>query len=273
VAPSSGPPGSAPDRRRAIRPRSRTALLAAACLAVSAAAGATSASGGTLSSLEVPGHQLADGDFETGNLTQWSVAARARPSSITVVRKPVRQGRFAARFEVRRGDNPIGFGDRAQIQINTGEREGQTRWYSWSTQFAKNFPRYANWQLVAQWHARADGSPPIGFFVDDDDLVLQVHRTGRPGQVLGVVDIWRGPLLRGRWRDIKMHVHWSGSDRLGWVELWIDGARQRFDDGSLRRRIRTMFPGIGNYFAIGYYRQSGLARTGVVYHDAFRMSG
>ena len=251
---------------RAARATLTLAAVAAALAAPAAAQGAGQ------SALSIPGHVLALGDFETGGLTQWSVAARARPSSIRVVTSPVREGRYAARFEVRRGDNPIGFGDRAQIQINTNEREGQVRWYSWSTRVARDFPRYDAWQVLAQWHANADGSPPVGFFVEGDDLALEVHRTARPGHVLSVVDIWRGPLLRGRWRDIKMHVRWSGSDRRGWVELWIDGVRQRFDDGSVRRRIRTMYPGIGNYFTMGYYRQSGLAKTGVVYHDAFRMS-
>ena len=248
-------------------------LSAIACLAACVAAAAVAGGAGRQSALQVPGKVLAVGDFETGGLTQWSVAARKRATSIAVVRTPVRQGLYAARFEVRRGDNPIGFGDRAQIQIGTNETEGQVRWYSWSTRLAKTFPRYGNWQVLAQWHAKAAGSPPVGFFAENDDLVLQIHRTGRPGQVLSTEDIWRGPLLRGQWRDIKMHVRWSGSDARGWIELWIDGARQRFDDGSVRRRIRTMYPGVSNYFAMGYYRQSGLSQPGVVYHDAFRMTG
>jgi hypothetical protein len=249
--------------------RNRLALALVACAALAAPA---AGQGATQSALAIPGQALAVGDFETGGLTQWSIAARKRTSSIQVVRSPVRQGRYAARFEVRRGDNPIGFGDRAQIQINTGEREGQVRWYSWSTRVARDFPRYGAWQVLAQWHAKASGSPPVAFFAEGDDLVLKVHRTGRPGRVLSIVDVWRGPLPRGTWRDIKMRVRWSGSDRRGWIELWIDGRRQRFDDGTQRRRIRTMYPGIGNYMAMGLYRQSGLARRGVVYHDAFRMS-
>jgi len=220
----------------------------------------------------IPGRTLVSGDFETGDLSQWTGIARVRTSAVSVVRGPVRQGRFAARFEVHDGDNPIGFGDRAQIQIGTNEREGQTRWYSWSTRVSRSFPRYESFQVLAQWHAKADGSPPVGFFAEGDDLVLRLHRTALPGQVINVVDAWRGPLLRGSWQDIKMRVHWSGDDRRGWVELWIGGVRQRFDDGSIQRRIRTMYPGIGNYFTMGYYRQSGLPQPGVVFHDGFRMT-
>jgi Polysaccharide lyase len=221
---------------------------------------------------KLPTSNLVQGDFETGDLGQWSGVARVRARSITVVRSPVRQGRYAARFEVRRGDNPIGYGDRAQIQIGTNETEGALRWYAWSTRVAPSFPRYWNWQVLAQWHAKASGSPPIAFMAERDDLVLRVHRHRAPGSVIDVRDIWRGPLRRGAWRDIAMRVRWSGSDRRGWVELWIDGTRQRFDDGSLRRRIRTMYPGVGNYFTLGYYRQSGLSRPGIVFHDGFRMT-
>ena len=64
-----------------------------------------------------------------------------------------------------------------------------------------------------------------------------------------------------------MRVRWSGSDRRGWVELWMNGRRV-----VKRARVRTMYPGYGNYFKQGYYRCNCLTRTGVVYHDGFRQS-
>lgn len=253
-------------------PRGRAAICAGAICATAASLAAPGEAPAAASHLTTPGRVLAQGDFETGDLSQWSGVAGISARSVTVVRSPSRQGRFAARFEVRSGDNPIGFGDRAQIQIGTRETEGQTRWYAWSTRVSKSFPSYRSFQVLAQWHAEADGSPPIGFFAEGDDLVLRVHRHAAPGHVLEVRDIWRGPLARGTWRDIRMRVTWSGNDRRGSVRLWINGVSQRFDDGSGQRRIRTMYPGIRNYFTMGYYRQSGLPRPGVVFHDGFRMS-
>jgi hypothetical protein len=189
-----------------------------------------------------------------------------------VVASPVRQGHYAARFEVRNGDDPIGFGDRAEVQVGTGESEGEERWYAWSTMLASDSPRSSIWQVISQWHANADGSPPLAFFASDDRIVLQAHRFSGPGSPIDIKDIWSGPMRRGQWQDIKMHVKWSGSDSVGFVELWIDGVQQRFDDGTTRRAIRTLTPGVGAYFKQGLYRQSGLAPTGVVYHDGFRMS-
>lgn len=255
--------------RRATRwGRALAASVAAGALLVAVgAAGAAPKQPAALGGME-----LQRADFETGDFTQWDGKNVVADRSARIVRSPVRQGRYSARFEVRRGDNPIGFGDRAQVALGTDESEGQVRAYRWSTLFAKSFPTYDGWQVVAQWHAKADGSPPLAFYVDRDSLILKANRFSSPGRRIDEVELWRGPLLRGRWRDIGVRARWSGSDARGWVELWIDGRRQRLDDGSLRRRIRTMYPGIENYFVLGYYRQFGLRGTGIVYHDGFRMT-
>jgi hypothetical protein len=248
-----------------------------AALAALTAVGALAASGIVAAApprhlAALGGRVLASADFETGDFRQWDGKNVVAERSARVVSRPVRQGRFAARFEVREGDNPIGYGDRAQVALATDEREGQVRAYRWSSLFARDFPRYSAWQVAAQWHAQANGSPPLAFYVERDSLVLRANRHAGPGRPIDAIDLWRGALLRGRWRDIGVRVRWSGRDARGWVELWIDGVRQRLDDGTYRRSVRTMYPGINNYFVIGYYRQFGLPRTGVVYHDAFRMT-
>jgi hypothetical protein len=230
------------------------------------------------SGLDIPGVILRTGNFNTGDLSQWSGHQNLRSYSLTTVAAPAREGSYAGRFEVRKGDDPLCaagwgcYGDRSEVQMGTGETEGQERWYSWSTMVAPDFPRSSAWQVVSQWHANADGSPPIAFFAENDDLVLRFHRTASPGRILNVVDAWRGPLKRGSWQDIRLHVKWSGSDTVGFVELWINGVAQTFDTGGTRRYIRNMYPGIGNYFKQGLYRQAGLAQTGIVYHDGFKMS-
>ena len=160
----------------------------------------------------------------------------------------------------------------AYLPWRTGEAEGEQRWYAWSTMLASDFPRTNAWQVISQWHANADGSPPLAFFAEGDSIELQAHRFSGPGAEIDIKDIWTGPMKRGQWQDIQMHVKWSGSDSVGFVELWIDGVQQRFDDGTTKRFIRTLTPGVGAYFKQGLYRQSGIAGTGVVYHDGFRMS-
>jgi hypothetical protein len=217
-------------------------------------------------------------DFETGNLSQWDSVQTVASDRIRTVTSPVRQGGFAGRFEVRPGDDPFCqngggcFGDRAEVSLDTNEREGDERWYSWSTMVGTDVPSTSAFQVVSQWHSRADGRPPLAFFAQNDSLVLWIHPHRGPNDQIAFVKAWSGPLRRGEWQDIVMHIKWSGSDSIGFVELWVNGVRQTFDNGQQRRNIRTMYPGISNYFKQGYYRESGISATGVVYHDGFKMS-
>ena len=214
-----------------------------------------------------PGVERARADFETGDLRQWDGFQRVADDRIQVVTDPVDQGRFAGRFEVRDGDNPIGFGDRAEVQLATDESEGDDRWYAWSTMFDRSFPTSDAWQVVTQWHASSDGPPPLAFYVERDRLTLQTNPYDERGVRSDPVLHWSGPLDRGRWRHLRLHVIWSGNDEVGLVQLWVDGRRV-----TPKIRTRTLRPGEGVYLKQGYYRRSGEPRTGIVYHDGFRMS-
>lgn len=216
----------------------------------------------------LPGTPVFTGDFETGDLRQWDVVQAVGRRSARVVDAPRRQGRYAARFEVRQGDDPIdSTGDRSEVSQDTEEDEGQDRWYAFDIMVPPDFPALDTWQVVAQWHSSEDGSPPVGFYVDGDELVLQVNRHAAAGEPLETVFPWRGPLKRGRWREIVMNVRWSGSDEDGLIRLWVDGVPVL--PGT---RVRTLYPGFPNYSKIGYYRDDEATPVGVVYHDGFRVT-
>jgi hypothetical protein len=216
----------------------------------------------------IPGRLVVRGDWETGDLSQWDGAQAVSRDRIQVVTSPVDQGRYAGRFEVRNGDNPIGYGDRAEVQVDTGEKEGADRWYAWSTLFDPTYPTSDAWQVVSQWHCDCDGTPSVGFYVIRNRLALQINphdAEERPIREPRI--IWSTPLDRGTWHRIRLHVIWSGSDRDGLVDLWHDGEHVA---GPVH--IRTLYPGHAAYFKQGLYRQSGVPQTGIVYHDAFRAS-
>lgn len=217
----------------------------------------------------VAGTELFRADFETGDLRQWDGVQAVAGHGIRVVDDPVAQGRHAARFEVRDGDNPIDADDRAELQLASGEAEGDLRWYGWSTMFAPDFPSIDGFQVVTQWRPRnADGPPSMGFYVTGDRIRLQVN----PYDAEGVparppVIEWTGPLDRGAWLHFRMRVRWSGDDARGAIDLWVDG-RHVVEDA----RIRTLYPGDGGYLKQGYYRRAGEPETGVLYHDGLRVS-
>ena len=67
------------------------------------------------------------GDFETGNLSQWTALQAKDPSRVTIRSDVVRQGRYAARFEVRSGDSNVagsGSGERTHLYIGTAMTDG-----------------------------------------------------------------------------------------------------------------------------------------------------
>ncbi|MGA5463061.1 polysaccharide lyase [Mycobacterium sp. NPDC050041] len=229
------------------------------------------------------------GDYSTGDFRQWSVqcpgyngpgAEFPGSSSAEVVPDP--QYGHAARFEVRRGDvPPFGGGERSEVSgdDNSGGRAGQERWYRFATRFDPGFPgdhADLGWGVTNQWHGDADaGSPPLNWGVGEQNgqWTLLAARQSAPGQYLDTVPLFRTPLDAGRWHDVKMHVRWSTSDEDGFVELWLDGARQTFTDGSTTYRVRTLIPGTpapSVYYKEGYYRQNDIAPTGIVHHAGFR---
>jgi hypothetical protein len=267
------------------RARTLGALLAIAAVpAFSGTASAASATG-----LDLPGTTLWTGDYETGSTSQWHGCQKSGTYSITMPTSNVRQGRYSGRYEVRDGDNPIGYGERAECQRDTNEQEGQERWYSWSTYFAPDFPvenATSGWGTFTQWHAKASGSPPVGLFLEGGKMVLKIHRQSSPGNFVGIINPWGMDFAsnRGRWIDFRMRVKWSGSDSTGWIELWVDGVQQKMNwplggnassfggVGATRLRTRTLVPGYGAYYKQGFYRSVGNDGTAVIYHDAFRMT-
>jgi Polysaccharide lyase len=240
------------------------------------------------------------GDFETGNFDQWpicqNVTAGSEPCasvpdqgySMQVENTVVRQGRYAARFEVRQGDKPLCCGDRAEVsgEAPTGANEGDERWYQWSTMFDNNFPADQGWSVVSQWHAGSDGSPPLSIVAGPTagQTDIGANRWGvmmstwnSPGDAGPTFTPWSAPLVRGVWNDIKLHVKWSASDKVGYLEFWLNGAPQTFGSapcaGQTRCAVRTLMPGGGGvYFKQGYYRSDSTTSVGVVYHDGFSVA-
>lgn len=213
-------------------------------------------------------------NYETGNFRQWT-ALQALPGRAAIVRSPTRQGRFAARFVVRPGDDPIGStGERSEVFAFTGEGEGSNSWWAWSTYFPRGFrPNPGTWNVFTQWHHTGPVCPPpVNFLVDGSArparLLLHV-RGGSLNPVTCEASFDRrwgfARLRRGRWYDFRFHVRWSSNPAGGLVALWVNGRRV------LRRAgIPTLYPGQGVYVKQGFYRNDSGLVTAIV-HDGLRL--
>lgn len=255
----------------AMRPRQtrRVALAATASAALLLSAGCGDGDG------RPPVGVPWNGDFETGNTRQWkgerggSGRQTVANDRIRVIRNPVRQGRYAARFEVRRGDRwRDSGGNRAELLHWTAEREGDRRQYEWSTRFAEDYPiTRRGFQIVTQWHANEGGTqPPLFIFVSGDQIGLKSVRSSASGRPEPSRVLWRAPLARGSWHGFRLRVRWSSDPRRGRVTLYHNGRLVLRD-----ARVATLIPGTINYLKQGLYRSDDISGTGVVYHDGMRV--
>jgi hypothetical protein len=75
--------------------------------------------------------------------------------------------------------------------------------------------------------------------ISDGQLHLYV---GYSGFRAGRIPIWDGPPIDDRWHTIILHVHTEscGGCSNGYIQLWFDGARQRFYNGSTSFRMRIL---------------------------------
>ncbi len=192
------------------------------------------------------------GNFETGNLTQWTKYQAASSARVRTLTSPVAQGHYAARFEVRHGDLAAS-GNRAEVVHGTPEVEGNERYFSWSTMFDANYPIQNAWQLFTQWHhSGPNGSPPIEFGIYGSSIKLTRN---------GSTTLWTAPLVRGKWHKFVAHIKFSASASVGFIEVYYDGVKV------MKKNYATLYPGQTDYLKQGLYRSASIQPTGVIYHD------
>ncbi|QDU18831.1 polysaccharide lyase [Urbifossiella limnaea] len=154
------------------------------------------------------------GDFETGDTSQWKAAPKA---GVTVVRDPVREGKYAVRID---GTDAARKGklDRIEFQHQPappGTAEGAERYFGWSVYLPKRLTDATH--SLAYFETRNTWSQLMAFEVKGEDVLFTTrvpyarHWSGR------------GKMTAGRWHDFAVHVLWSRDPGKGFVEVWFDG--------------------------------------------------
>ncbi|MCE9565138.1 MAG: polysaccharide lyase [Planctomycetes bacterium] len=158
------------------------------------------------------------GDFETGDTKQWPGAPKS--DAVTVVKDPVREGKFALRID---GPDPAakkGKHDRIEFQHQPkapGTAEGTERYFGWSVYLPKKLTD-ANHSL-GYFETRNSWSQLMAFEVKGEDI-LYTTRVPYARQWEG-----KGKMTPGKWHDFALHVLWSRDPKKGYVELWFDGEK------------------------------------------------
>jgi hypothetical protein len=203
---------------------------------------------------------LWNGNFETGDITQWGGVQRVATDRVTVTGSHRVEGSYAARFEVRPGDNIGDTAPRAELVKSTYEPEGSERWYRWWTYWSADFPtNYPNSFITfTQWRA-LDESRTYGNFMQWGDRI-ELRRGGTH---------WSTPLVKGVWHKFVYHVKWSPDPAVGFIELYYDG-KLVLPKKHMATMAGTPGNGVVNYLKQGLYKSDEIP-TGVLYHDGMAM--
>jgi len=207
------------------------------------------------------------GDFETGTLSQWDDIQWATENRVRVVRSPVVQGRYAARFASRRGEftgGDVGSNRTEIVKSRPSGRVGGERWYRWFTMLAPDFPRNHpdDFCSIMQWKRVDNANPlPLGFGIHGRNLRIASDGTR-----------YLGPISRGKWHEFVVHVNWSSDPDVGFLEVWMDDRRIL-----PRRYLRNVYldssgKPIPHYLKQGLYKSDNMPST-YVYHDGMAIGG
>ncbi|HMN97916.1 MAG TPA: polysaccharide lyase [Miltoncostaeaceae bacterium] len=213
------------------------------------------------------------GDWETGDASQWGVDCVAS-DRLQIVTSPVRQGRYAARFEVRPGDKPSSAGERCEVHrsYKGDESAGQAYYYAWSTMVPVGWVNPKNYGMFVQFHTTWPYPPTLEITTQFGEFYLLTRggdRDNYDGRRTTIVPT----LSPGKWNDFAMYVKWGVRD--GAVKIWhrVQGERDFkvvFDQTDVPTVMTS--GGVASKLLLrhGYYRGSGSPGTAVVYQDGMR---
>ena len=185
------------------------------------------------------GDQTFRSDFEDGSASIWrerGVLHLCCEDSLSIVDDPVRRGRHAAKFQLRRADPDVKGSKRAEVRMLAGDPRSE-HWQRFSIQLPRNWVADPAPTTVAQWHGVPDKlllesgrTPPLRLVVLEGEWVLvgvwDANRVTRSPFIRRKPDGWVkhriGRAETGVWTDWVFHIRWSAGDD-GLVEVWKNG--------------------------------------------------
>lgn len=205
------------------------------------------------------------GDFETGDTSQFNGPHVNEAIAPTIVTDPVREGKYAVRMEI--PGNPSdngGYGARTELLPDIPRQyEGDDLYFGWSLMLAPDFPTQASWQVITQWHAGVDGTPPITLGAEEGEFQLEGGGSnGTQGYSISL-----GPAVTGEWVDWVFHIKFAHGSA-GSIEVWRNGEHVL---PPYTPSFGTMYSDGETYPKFGYYRSFAIQEPGTIYFDSWRV--
>ena len=211
--------------------------------------------------------------FENGSFLGWFTEFPKKHSG-QIVTSPVRCGKYAARFEIRKGDHFWIGGFRSEIHEYFAKAPyHEVIWYGFSTLIPHDWPELENRTVIFQWHGTPDKfelyrSPPLAIRYTGGQLTItgitsekriQEENDGR--RLILYTD--NGRWEKGVWNDWVFQVIWSW-EQDGMVKAWLNGAQVVDYHGSIGYNDDA-----GPWVKMGIYRDDHNLSQ-VLFHDEYR---
>lgn len=203
------------------------------------------------------------GDFETGDLSQWSYLLNSEVDGMTYSQADtqfVAEGTYAGRIELH---NEAVWGNglkRVELQHAPAPgrtAEGQTTYFAWSFYLPEALPTDPG-QQIGYWESNQSYQQMMAFDVAGERITFS---TRRPDNVVQ----WEqdGAATPGQWHRIAMGIAWSTSVDNGRVDVWFDG--EQVVSGAA---AQTLADGNDHFTQVGLLRgQIEFADVPVIYID------
>ncbi len=158
------------------------------------------------------------GDFETGDLSQWSYLLN--PEHISVIGDPTVEGAFAGRIQLT--NDAVWPNGLKRVELNhapvagrTGE--GATTCFGWSFYLPEALPADPAAE-IGYWESDQSYQQMMAFDVAAERITFS---TRQPSNVVH----WDedGRVTPGVWHRIAMCILWSQDPEIGAVDVWFDG--------------------------------------------------
>ncbi len=189
------------------------------------------------------------GDFETGDLSQWSGKLNLmtnQRTNIKVIDAPRVGGLHAGELVIHPDDLWPNAHNRVELHqdVQTTD-EGETTFLSWFFQLPAHAKQHND---IGYWESNGSYQQSMAFFVEPANGGTELSfRTNRPN---GTVH-WTAPLTVGVWHQLAMQILWSTNANTGRVSVWLDSSKVVNEVA-----VQTKMDANKLFIQVGYHRNA-----------------
>jgi Polysaccharide lyase len=195
-----------------------------------------------------------NGDFETGDFSQY-LEVQTAPGRATIVKSPVAEGTYAARFERQVGDPPAAGSSRTEAVPDPFFHAGETLYFRHLLYLPFESIDWKHFLILCQWHDASGDPPPLSLQTFAKEGVKKLL-IGSGTQESIYYDF--GIPGSSEWFELVYRITF---DVKGSIEVWLNGKSL----GEVRE-IDTLGTEPTNW-KLGNYRSSEAEGTTVIFQD------